>query len=124
MHVDAEVLADDTAAGRAHFEGGPSITGAQARRMLCEATAVVMLEKGREPLAVGRRRRRATKPQRKGTAAPRRRSARPGCPETRIERLHAHHMRRTGCSAGAPSWPTSSCSATPTMASSTTTASS
>ncbi|MFD2091217.1 DUF222 domain-containing protein [Blastococcus deserti] len=50
VHVDADVLADDAAAGRAHFEGGPAITAAQARRMLCEATAVLMLEKGREPL--------------------------------------------------------------------------
>lgn len=93
VHVDAAVLADDTAAGRAYFEGGPAVTGAQARRMLCEATVVVMLERGREPLAVGRRKRRATKPQ--GRALLRRDGgcARPGCPETRIERLHVHHMR-------------------------------
>ena len=93
VHVDADVLADDTAAGRAHFEGGPAITGAQARRMLCEATAVVMLEQGREPLAVGRRKRRATKAQRRALLRRDGGCARPGCPETRIERLHAHHMR-------------------------------
>src|SRR5215218_1504382 len=93
VHVDADVLADDTAAGQAHFVGGPAITGAQARRMLCEATAVVMLEKGREPLAVGRRRRRATKPQRRALLRRDGGCARPGCPEFRIERLHAHHMR-------------------------------
>ena len=93
VHVDADVLADDTAAGRAHYEGGPAITGAQARRMLCEATAVVMLEKGREPLAVGRRKRRATKAQRRALLRRDGGCARPGCPETRIERLHAHHMR-------------------------------
>jgi hypothetical protein len=93
IHVDADVLADDTAAGRAHFEGGPAITGAQARRMLCEATAVVMLEKGREPLAHGRRKRRATKAQRRALLRRDGGCARPGCPETRIERLHAHHMR-------------------------------
>ena len=87
------VLADDTAAGRAYFEGGPAITGAQARRMLCEATAVVMLEKGREPLAVGRRKRRATGAQRRALLRREGGCARPGCPETRIERLHAHHMR-------------------------------
>lgn len=34
VHVDAAVLAADTAAGRAHYEGGPAVTGAQARRML------------------------------------------------------------------------------------------
>src|SRR5688500_1851150 len=93
VHVDADVLADDTAAGRAHYEGGPAITGAQARRMLCEATAVVMLEKEREPLAVGRRKRRATKAQRRALLRRDGGCARPGCPETRIERLHAHHMR-------------------------------
>ena len=93
VHVDADVLADDTAAGRAHYEGGPAITGAQARRMLCEATAVVMLEQGREPLAVGRRKRRATKAQRRALLRRDGGCARPGCPETRIERLHAHHMR-------------------------------
>jgi hypothetical protein len=93
VHVDAEVLADDTAAGRAHYEGGAAITGAQARRMLCEATALIMLERGREPLAVGRRKRRATAAQRRALLRRDGGCARPGCPETRIERLHAHHMR-------------------------------
>ena len=93
VHVDAAVLADDTAAGRAHVEGGPAITGAQARRILCEATVVAMLEKGREPLAVGRRRRRATKAQWRALLRRDEGCARPGCPETRVERLHAHHMR-------------------------------
>src|SRR3954451_20796168 len=93
VHVDADVLADDTAAGRAHYEGGPAITGARARRMLCEAPVVVMLQKGREPLAVGRRKRRATKGQRRALLRRDGGSALPGCPEARIERLHAHHMR-------------------------------
>jgi hypothetical protein len=93
VHVDAGVLADDTAAGRAYVEGGPPITAAQARRMLCEANAVFMLEQGREPLAVGRKRRRATKAQRRALLRRDGGCARPGCPETRIERLHAHHMR-------------------------------
>jgi Domain of unknown function (DUF222) len=72
VHVDADVLADDAAAGRAYLEGGPALSAAQARRMLCESTAVVMLERGREVLAVGRRKRRTTKAQRRA-AAPRRR---------------------------------------------------
>ena len=93
VHVDAAVLADDTAAGRAYVEGGPAITGAQARRILCGATVVAMLEKGREPLAVGRRRRRATKAQWRALLHRDQGCARPGCPETRVERLHAHHMR-------------------------------
>jgi hypothetical protein len=93
IHVDAAVLAEDTAAGRAYYEGGPAISGAQARRLLCEATAVAMLAQGREPLAVGRRRRRATRAQRRALLRRDGGCARPGCPETRIERLHAHHLR-------------------------------
>jgi hypothetical protein len=64
VHVDTTVLADDAAAGRAFLEGGPALSPAQARRMLCEATVVAMLETDREPLAVGRRKRRATRAQR------------------------------------------------------------
>jgi hypothetical protein len=93
VHVDAEVLADDTAAGRAYYEGGSAVTGAQARRLLCEAAVVAMLEKGREPLAVGRRRRLATKAQRRALLRRDGGCARPGCPEDRLERLHAHHLR-------------------------------
>jgi len=93
VHVDAEVLADDTAAGRAYYEGGSAVTGAQARRLLCEAGVVAMLEKGREPLAVGRRRRLATKAQRRALLRRDGGCARPGCPEDRLERLHAHHLR-------------------------------
>jgi hypothetical protein len=93
VHVDAAVLADDAAAGRAYLEGGPALTPAVARRMLCEATVVAMLEKDREPLAVGRRKRRATRPQRRALLRRDGGCARPGCPEARIERLHAHHMR-------------------------------
>ncbi|TYP88105.1 HNH endonuclease signature motif containing protein [Blastococcus xanthinilyticus] len=93
IHVDAAVLADDTAAGRAYYEGGPPVTGTQARRILCEATAVAMIESGREPLVVGRRRRRATKAQRRALLRRDGGCARPSCPETRPERLHAHHLR-------------------------------
>ncbi|MGY1834810.1 DUF222 domain-containing protein [Blastococcus sp. SYSU DS0510] len=93
VHVDAAVLADDAAAGRAHYENGPPVTGAQARRLLCEATVVAMIERGREPLAVGRRKRRATAPQRRALLRRDGGCARPGCPETRPERLHVHHMR-------------------------------
>lgn len=52
-----------------------------------------MLEDGQEPLAVGRRKRRGTKAQRRALLRRDGGCARPGCPETRIERLHAHHLR-------------------------------
>ncbi|TFV65136.1 UNVERIFIED_ORG: HNH endonuclease [Bacillus sp. AZ43] len=93
VHVDAQVLADDATAGRAYLEGGPALNPAQARRMLCEATVVTMLERDREPLAVGRRRRRATRPQKMALLRRDGGCARPGCLETRVERLHVHHMR-------------------------------
>jgi Domain of unknown function (DUF222)/HNH endonuclease len=93
VHVDAALLDDDTAAGRAYLDGGPALAPAQVRRMLCEATVVTMLERDREPLAVGRRRRRATRAQRQALLRRDGGCARPGCPESRIERLHAHHLR-------------------------------
>ena len=93
VHLDADVLADDAAAGRAYLDGGPALSPAQARRLLCESTVVVMLEKDREVLAVGRRKRRATKAQRRALLRRDGGCARPGCPENRFERLHAHHLR-------------------------------
>jgi len=92
VHVDADVLADDGAAGRAHLEGGPALHPAQVRRMACEAELVVIVEERGEPLALGRRRRLATRAQRRALLARDGGCARPGCPETRIERLHAHHL--------------------------------
>jgi hypothetical protein len=93
VHVDADVLADDAAAGRAHLEGGPPLSRRQVLRMACEATGVVMLESGGEPLALGRRRRYATRAQRRALLRRDGGCARPGCDENRIERLHAHHLR-------------------------------
>ncbi len=60
--------------------------------MLCEATVVTVLSRGREPLAVGRARRLATRAQRRALVRRDGGCARPGCPETRVERLHAHHL--------------------------------
>jgi hypothetical protein len=93
VHVDAAVIADDAAAGRAYLEGGPALHPSQVRRMLCEATVVTMLERDREVLAVGRSRRLATRGQRRALLRRDGGCARPGCTETRIERLHAHHLR-------------------------------
>jgi hypothetical protein len=92
VHVDADVLADDAAAGRAHLEGGPALHPAQVRRMACEAALTVIVERNGEPLALGRRRRLATRAQRRALLARDGGCARPSCTETRIERLHAHHL--------------------------------
>ena len=91
--VDAAVLADDEAAGRAHLEGGPAITPAQARRLACDATVTAVLTDGPEVLAQGRVRRYATRAQRRALLLRDGGCARPGCAETRIERLHAHHLQ-------------------------------
>jgi hypothetical protein len=92
VHVDADVLADDAAAGRAHLEGGPALHPTQVRRMLCEASVVAIVERNGEPLALGRRRRLATRAQRRALLARDGGCVRPGCTENRIERLHAHHL--------------------------------
>ena len=93
VHVDADVLADDAAAGRAHLEGGPALHPSRVRRMLCEASVVGLVHRDGEPLALGRRRRLATPGQRRALLARDGGCARPGCEETRVERLHAHHLR-------------------------------
>ncbi|WP_233488689.1 HNH endonuclease signature motif containing protein [Blastococcus sp. TF02-9] len=93
VHADAAVLAEDGAAGQAYLEGGPALHPAQVRRMLCGAAVVTMLERGREVLGVGRSRRLPTRAQRRALIRRDGGCARPGCTETRIERLHAHHMR-------------------------------
>ncbi len=92
VHVDADVLAQDEAAGRAYLEGGPALSAGQVRRMACEASLTVIVERGGQPLALGRRRRLASKAQRRALLARDGGCARPGCDETRIERLHAHHL--------------------------------
>ncbi|GAA4730785.1 HNH endonuclease signature motif containing protein [Modestobacter marinus] len=92
VHVDADVLATDAAAGRAHLEGGPALSPAQVRRMACEASLTVIVEREGRPLAMGRRRRLATAAQRRALLARDGGCVRPGCTETRVERLHAHHL--------------------------------
>ncbi len=90
--VDAGVLADDEAAGRAHLEGGPAISPTQARRLACDASITAVVTEGAEVLASGRARRYATRAQRRALLMRDGGCARPGCDETRMERLHAHHL--------------------------------
>ena len=91
--VDAAVLADDEAAGRAHLEGGPALSPAQARRLACDAAVTAVVTDGAQVLAQGRARRYATRAQRRALLMRDGGCARPGCEETRVERLHAHHLR-------------------------------
>ena len=91
--VDAAVLAEDEAAGRAHLQGGPPLTPSQARRLACDAAVTAVVTDGAQVLAQGRARRYATRAQRRALLMRDGGCARPGCEETRVERLHAHHLR-------------------------------
>ena len=115
VHLDAAVLADDTAAGRAFLDGGPALSPAQARRLACEGTVVAMVERGREsspsaapagwPPAPSAWRCCAATAAAPAPAAPK--PASNGCTPTTCG---------TGCTAGAPTCPIWCCSATPATA--------
>lgn len=92
IRVDAAVLAGDAAAGQAALDGVAALTPSQARRLACDAAITAVLVDGGEVLACGRSRRFATRAQRRALLARDGGCARPGCDETRPERLHAHHL--------------------------------
>ena len=92
VRVDAGVLADDTAAGQAALDGVAALTPAQARRLACDAALTVVLVEDGQVLACGRTRRFATTAQRRALLMRDGGCARPGCAESRPERLHAHHL--------------------------------
>ena len=59
VHVDAQVLADVSAEGRAHVEDGPGVSAETCRRIACDAGLVGMLHDAQgEVLNVGRRTRK------------------------------------------------------------------
>ncbi|MCW2582014.1 MAG: endonuclease [Klenkia sp.] len=92
VRVDAAVLADDLAAGQAALDGIASLSAAQARRLACDAAVTTVLVEGGQVLACGRSRRYASRAQRRALLLREGGCARPGCAETRPERLHAHHV--------------------------------
>ncbi|WP_346620040.1 DUF222 domain-containing protein [Blastococcus montanus] len=105
VHVDADVLADDTAAGQAYLDGGPALHPAQVRRMLarrpssrCWSAAVRCSASG---AGAGAPPRPSVAPCSGGTvAAPVPAAPRPGssgCTRTTCG---------TGCWAAAPTWTT------------------
>jgi hypothetical protein len=92
IRVDAQVLADDAAAGQASVGSVAALSPAAARRLACDAAVTTVLVDGAQALAVGRARRLATKAQRRALLLRDGGCVRPGCAETRPERLHAHHL--------------------------------
>ncbi|WP_165628867.1 HNH endonuclease signature motif containing protein [Klenkia taihuensis] len=92
IRVDAQVLADDAAAGQASVGSVAALSPAAARRLACDAAVTTVLVDGAQALAVGRARRFATRTQRRALLLRDGGCTRPGCAETRPERLHAHHL--------------------------------
>jgi hypothetical protein len=92
VHVDAQVLADVHADGRCELEGGATIAADTMRRLSCDADvlAVVHGPKG-EPVASGRRTRKASGRLRHVLWQRDQGCVFPGCPCHRF--LHAHHVR-------------------------------
>lgn len=105
LHVDTAVLAADAAAGLAALESGARLSPEQARRLSCDATLVTLLTDSartgsgtgtvgrRDVLDVGRTTRSVSKKLRLALIARDGGCTYPGCSETRIHRLHAHHIR-------------------------------
>ena len=92
VRVDAAVLADDTAAGQAAVDGVAALSPSQARRLACDAAVTTVLVEHGQVLASGRARRYASTAQRRALLLRDGGCVRPGCTETRPERLHAHHL--------------------------------
>lgn len=91
VHVDAETLTADEIRDRCEMADGPAVAPETLRRLGCDAAVVAMVERGGEPLSVGRRT-RAIPPALRRALRSRDRGCRfPGCTHTR--HLHAHHIR-------------------------------
>ena len=92
VHVDAETLRD-SAAGRCHFEHGPSMAAETARRLSCDCSIVPMIESADgEPLNIGRKSRTIPPAIQRALNARDHGCCRfPGCPNTRY--LDGHHIQ-------------------------------
>lgn len=89
VHVDAEGLGGE--GGRSELADGMRLPPETARRLACDAALVTLVERGGEPLSVGRRTRRVPAALRRALSARDRRCRFPGCSETR--HVDAHHVR-------------------------------
>ncbi len=98
VHVDADVLADDTAEGCCHIEGGPALLPETARRLMCDATlrtSVDHPETG-DPLHLGRRRRVVSRPLRRILVRRDVCCQFPGCTSRYTQAHHIRHWSRGG----------------------------
>ncbi|MGX7677386.1 DUF222 domain-containing protein [Jatrophihabitans sp. DSM 45814] len=92
VHLDAEVLLDEAAGGRAAYESGATLTHRQIRRLACESRLLVIVKDGRQILDVGRSTRTVPTAMRRALTARDGGCAVPACTEGRARKLHAHHV--------------------------------
>lgn len=104
VHVDAEVLSDPTAQGRAQIEGSRgelyAVAAETVRRLCCDAAVVEMKhEEEKEEghvLDVGRRSRKLNAPLRRAILERDRGCRFPGCPNTWVDAHHVKHWADGG----------------------------
>ncbi len=90
VHVDANALFDDTD-GRCELDDGAAVASETARRLACDAGLVRLVNRGGEPLSIGRKTRTIPQAIRRALRARDRRCRFPGCTESRF--VDAHHIR-------------------------------
>jgi len=93
VHVDADALAVDTAAGAAYLDGGPALSAEQVARIGCDASLVVLLRRGREVLDIGRASRSTPSAVNRALWTRDGGCRFPGCEEHRRSRVQGHHIR-------------------------------
>ena len=92
VHVDEQVLRDETADGRCHLEGGPSLAPATVRRLCCDTSLVAILERDDgTALDVGRKTRTIPSSLRRALHARDQGCRFPGCTNTRF--VDGHHIQ-------------------------------
>ena len=91
VHVDAQTLGNNAHGIRCETERGAPLAAETARRLACDAAIVPLLERGGQPLSVGRKT-RAIPPALRRALATRDHGCRfPGCHEQRF--VDAHHLQ-------------------------------
>jgi hypothetical protein len=89
VHVDADTLtAERGADGNATIEHGPAIPAETARRLGCDASIVMLMERGGKPLSVGRKTRTIPPALRRAVHSRDETCRFPGCENRRFTDLH------------------------------------
>ena len=92
VHIDEQVLRDETADGRCHLEDGPAVAPATVRRLCCDGSLVAILEReDGTPLDVGRKTRAIAPALRRALQARDQGCRFPGCTNARF--VDAHHVQ-------------------------------